>query len=72
MSLSLVESNTDSPEQKFLYDEDSGEFRAEEDTNLCLAVGETSAAAGIYMFRTLSLELSSETEEKLKKWVIVN
>ncbi len=67
MSLSLVESNMDSPNQRFIYNEDNGEFRPEEDTSLCLAVGETSAAAGIYMFRSLTLELSSETEEKYKK-----
>lgn len=71
MSLSLVESNMDSPDQKFVYHEDSGEFRPEEDNNLCIAAGETSAAAGIYMYRSLSLELSTEIEEKLKKWVIV-
>lgn len=70
-SLSLIESNIDSPKQRFIYDEDSGEFRPEENTNLCLAVGNTSAAAGIYMFRPLTLELSSEIEEKLKTWVIV-
>lgn len=71
MSLSLVESNIESPEQKFVYNEDSGEFRPEEDTTLCLAVGATSATAGIYMFRSLTLEISSEIEEKFKKWVIV-
>lgn len=71
MSLNLVESNTDSPEQKFIYYGDSGEFRPEADTSLCLAAGDTSAVAGIYMSRTLTLELSSETEELLKKWVIV-
>jgi len=71
MSLSLVESDIDSPQQKFIYNKESGEFNPEEDTNLCLAVGETSAAAGIYMFRTLTLELSSEKEEEFKKWIIV-
>ena len=71
MSLSLVESDIDSPDQKFVYNEDSGEFRPEENTNLCLAVGTTSVPAGIYMSRSLSLELSSETDESLKKWVIV-
>ena len=55
----------DSPEQKFIYNEDSGEFRPEEDTSLCLAVGDTSAAAGIYMSRSLTLERSSEIEERL-------
>lgn len=72
ISLSLVESNADSPDQKFIYYEDSGEFRPEEDTNLCLAVGATSASAGIYMSRSLTLEPSSETEESLKKWIIVS
>ncbi len=72
MSLNLVESNTDSSDQKFIYDENSGEFNPETDTNLCLTAGDTSGVAGIYMFRSLTLELSSETEESLKKWVIVN
>ncbi len=71
MGLSLIESNTDSPNQKFVYNEDTGEFNPEEDTSLCIAAGETSAAAGIYMSRSLTLELSSETEESLKKWIIV-
>lgn len=72
MNLSLVESNTDSSDQKFIYDEDTGEFKPEANTNLCLAAGSTSAAAGIYMSRSLTLELSSETAERLKRWVIVS
>lgn len=71
MSLFLVESNTDTPNQRFVYNEDSGEFNPEEDINLCLAAGDTSTVAGIYMSRSLTLELSSETEESLKKWIIV-
>ena len=54
MSLRLVESDTSSSDQKFIYNDDSGEFVPEEDT-LCIAVGETSAAAGIYMSRSLTL-----------------
>lgn len=72
MSLSLVESNTDSPDQRFVYNESSGEFNPEEDTSLCIAAGNTSAVAGIYMSRSLTLEISSETEESLKKWIIVS
>ena len=71
MSLRLVESDTSSSDQKFVYNEDSGEFVPEENLSLCLAVGETSAAAGIYMSRSLTLELSSETDAKLKQWVII-
>ena len=71
MSLRLVKSNTSSSDQKFIYNEDSGEFVPEESLTLCLAVGETSAAAGIYMSRSLTLELSSETDVKLKQWVIL-
>ena len=71
MSLRLVESDTSSSDQKFIYNEDSGEFVPEEDLTLCIAVGETSAAAGIYMSRSLTLELSSETDVKLKQWVIL-
>ena len=71
MSLRLGESNTSSSDQKFIYNEDSGEFVPEENLTLCLAVGETSRAAGIYMARALTLELSSETDVKLKQWVIL-
>ncbi|WP_159020988.1 ricin-type beta-trefoil lectin domain protein [Algibacter sp. L3A6] len=71
MSLRLVESDTSSSDQKFIYNEDNGEFVPEDDPTLCLTVGETSAAAGIYMFRSLTLELSSEIEGKFKQWVIL-
>jgi len=71
MSLRLVENNTSSSDQKFIYNEDSGEFVPEKDLTLCLAAGKTSAAAGTYMSRSLTLELSSETDVKLKQWVIL-
>ena len=71
MGLRLEESNTSLSDQKFIYNEDSREFMPEEDFTLCLAVGETSAAAGVYMSRSLTLERSSETDVKLKKWVIL-
>ena len=61
--LVLLESDTSSSEKT--YNEDSGEFVPEEDLTLCITV-ETSAAAGIYMSRSLTLELSSETDVKLK------
>ncbi len=70
MTLSLVASDSDSPEQQFNYDMDSGEFRPVGDDALCLAVGSTSAAAGIYMSRSLSLAAVTTTDEILKKWVI--
>ena len=71
MSLRLLESDTSSTDQKFIYNEDSSEFVPEENLTLCLAVGETSAAAGSYMSRSLTLELSSEMDVKLKQWVIL-
>lgn len=71
MSLRLVKSDPNSSEQKFIYDEESGEFRPESNDKLCLAAGVTSAAAGRYMSRTLSLEIVSDTDVSLKKWVIV-
>jgi len=70
-SLSLVESDTESNNQKFVFNADNGEFNPEGNTNLCLAAGSVSSAAGIYMSRSLTLELSSETDESLKKWIIV-
>jgi hypothetical protein len=71
MSLSLVDSDPSSSEQTFIYDDESGEFRPESDNSLCLAAGATSGIAGIYMFRTLTLELVADTDISLKKWVIV-
>jgi len=71
MSLRLVESDTSSSDQKFIYNEDSGEFAPKKGLALCLAVDETSRAAGKYMARSLTLELSSETDVKLKQWVIL-
>ena len=71
MTLSLVDSEPDSSEQKFIYDDESGEFRPDGDNSLCHAAGATSAIAGIYMSRTLTLELVSDTDISLKKWVIV-
>ncbi len=72
MSLNLVESNTNSVDQRFVYNEDSGEFNPEAAIDLCLSAGDTSAEAGIYMSRSLTLERSSETDKSLKKWVIVS
>ena len=70
MSLNLVES-TNSSDQKFVYNADSGEFVPQENASLCLAAGDTSSAAGIYMSRSLTLERSSDTDENLKRWIIV-
>ncbi|WP_152594494.1 hypothetical protein [Cellulophaga sp. E6(2014)] len=72
MTLRLVDSDPSSSEQKFIYDDESGEFRPDGNNNLCLAAGITSASAGIYMSRTLTLELVSDTDVSLKKWVIVS
>ena len=72
MTLRLVDSDPNSSEQKFTYHDESGEFRPDGNNNLCLAAGAASAVAGIYMSRTLTLELISNTDESLKKWVIVS
>jgi hypothetical protein len=70
MSLSLITSDVSSSDQKFNYDEESGEFRPEGDDNLCIAAGTISSAAGIYMSRSLSLESVTSTDDRLKKWVV--
>lgn len=70
MTLNLVQSDPNSSFQKFNYNLESGEFVPEDDNTLCLAVGATSASAGPYMSRTLSLEPTATTDESLKKWVI--
>nr|WP_299068583.1 hypothetical protein [uncultured Allomuricauda sp.] len=70
MTLNLVQSHSSSSNQKFNYNSESGEFIPEGDDTLCLAVGATSASAGPYMSRTLSLEPIATTDVRLKKWVI--
>ncbi len=70
MTLGLVKSDPTSPDQKFTYDKESGEFRPQEDSTLCLAVGGESEAAGPYMSRVLTLKPHASTERSLKEWVI--
>ena len=70
MTISLVKSDPNSNEQKFTYDKNSGEFRPATDPNLCLAVDSKSDSAGPYMSRKLTLKPRTNTEKKLKQWVI--
>lgn len=70
MTISLVKSEPESSEQKFIYYKESGEFRPKENTQLCLAAGSKSDDAGPYMSRTLSLQPTESTDKKLKTWVI--
>lgn len=70
MTISLVKSNPESSEQKFIYDNESGEFRPKENTKLCLVAGSESDDAGPYMSRTLSLQPRESTDKKLKTWII--
>ena len=70
MTISLVKSEPESSEQKFIYDKKSGEFRPKENTELCLAAGSESDDAGPYMSRTLSLQPRESTDKKLKTWII--
>ena len=66
MTISLVKSEPESSEQKFVYNKESGEFRPKENTKLCLAAGSESDKAGPYMSRTLSLQLRENTDKSLK------
>ncbi len=70
MTISLIKSDAQSSDQKFIYDKESAEFRPKENTKLCLAAGSESDAAGPYMSRTLSLQLRAKTDKKLKTWTI--
>ena len=70
MTIHLVKSDPESSEQKFIYYKENGEFRPKENTNLCLAAGGASDAAGPYMSRTLSLQPRESTGKKLKTWVV--
>lgn len=70
MTISLVESDPESPDQKFGFDETSGEFWPLENAALCLAAGNESDDAGPYMSRTLSLQPRDRTDKSLKTWVV--
>ena len=70
MTISLVKSDPESTEQKFIHDAESGEFRPQANSSLCLAVGDESDAAGPYMSRSLTLKPHASTERSLKEWVI--
>lgn len=70
MTISLIKSDSESSEQKFIYYKETGEFRPKENTKLCLAAGSESDDAGPYMSRTLSLQPSESTDKKLKTWII--
>lgn len=70
MTISLVKSEPESSEQKFIYDKTSGEFRPKDNTKLCLAAGGKSDAAGPYMSRVLSLQPRESTPKSLKSWII--
>jgi len=70
MTISLIESDPQSSEQKFIYNKENGEFRPEEDTSLCLAAGSESDDAGPYMSRALSLQPSESIDKSLKTWII--
>ena len=70
MKISLVESDTESPDQKFAYDDDTGEIWPIENAALCLAAGSQSDDAGPYMSRTLSLQPRDQTDKSLKTWVV--
>lgn len=71
MGLSLVASDASLSDQKFIYSQNDREFRPQGDTSLCLAAGPASSPAGIYVSRSLTLELSVDTDVSLKQWVIV-
>ena len=70
MTISLVKSEPQSLEQKFIYDKESGEFWPKANTALCLAAGGESNAAGPYMSRTLSLQEREKTDPSLKTWIV--
>ena len=70
MTISLIKSDPESSEQKFIYHKDSGEFTPKDNTKLCLAAGSESDDAGPYMSRSLSLQPSESTDKKLKTWIV--
>lgn len=70
MTISLVESDPESPDQKFGYDDATGEFWPTESESLCLAAGSESDDAGPYMSRTLSLQPRASIDKRLKTWVV--
>ncbi|WP_066223308.1 ricin-type beta-trefoil lectin domain protein [Formosa haliotis] len=70
LTISLVKSDPESSNQKFVYTKETGEFSPKEEPSLCLAAGSESSNAGPYMSRSLTLQSRKTTDKSLKSWVI--
>ena len=66
----LYNCNVESASQIFKFNSQNGEFHPQDNTDLCITVGETSKSAGPFMSRKLYLARCDKTIGKFKKWVI--
>ncbi|MGI9365833.1 MAG: ricin-type beta-trefoil lectin domain protein [Rhizobiaceae bacterium] len=67
--LRLIQCN-DSPQQSFVYQNESQTFRPADEPNLCLTAGSSSRKAGPFLSRNLGFATCSENNSLLQRWVI--
>lgn len=58
--------------QRFDYDATSGQITPTSDAVSCVVAGEASKSAGPFMSRTLTLAPCMDTDDRLKRWVVVD
>jgi len=63
---------SDAPRQKFVYNQDDGTLRLEEDQARCVGVASETVPAGGWVARGLVLAPCGELEDSLKQWTVVN
>ncbi len=63
---------SDAPRQKFVYNQDDGTLRLEEDQARCVGVVSETVPAGPWVARGLVLAACDELEDSLKQWTVVS
>ena len=67
----LLDCDGQRSDQQFDYNAETSEFHPRDKADLCIAVGDASAAAGPYMSRALLLSSCDEVAPSLKQWTIL-
>lgn len=68
--LQLLDCEDNNNLQKFSFNATNKTFHPKEETEACLAVGDSSRSAGPFMSRELLISECSKTDMKFKVWVI--
>ena len=63
---------SDAPRQKFVYNQNDGTLRLEEDQGRCVGVVAETAPAGPWFARNLVLASCDELEDSRKQWTVVS